>query len=69
MEMKIPGDTGRNNENLLVTLMDYLDVTREEVGATGHGGVGFVCDLKQLDYKAWHFLLFWEFEPEYANNY
>ena len=40
-----PGDTGRGKNNLMVTLVDYLDVTKEEVNIARHGGVGCLCDL------------------------
>ena len=43
--MGCPGDTGRDKANLSVTLLDYLDVTEEQVQAAQHGGVGCVCDL------------------------
>ena len=40
-----PGDTGRGKENLEVTLIDFLDVTLEQVQQANHGGVGCVCTL------------------------
>ena len=40
-----PGDTGRDKMNLTVTLLDYMDVTQEEVQHAGHGGVGCECGL------------------------
>ena len=40
-----PGDTGREKDNLTVTLVDYLDVTMEEVTDAGHGGIGCMCEL------------------------
>ena len=43
--MGCPGDTGREKSHLSVTLLDFLDVTEEEVHAAQHGGVGCVCTL------------------------
>lgn len=40
-----PGDTNREKENLQVTFVDYLDVTREQVQEANHGGVGCICTL------------------------
>ena len=40
-----PGDTGRGKENLEVTLIDFLDVTLQQVQQANHGGVGCVCTL------------------------
>ena len=40
-----PGDTGRDKFNLSVTLLDYMDVTEEQVQTEQHGGVGCVCQL------------------------
>ena len=40
-----PGDTGRDKSNLSVTLLDYMDVTEEEVQTAQHGGVGCICSL------------------------
>ena len=40
-----PGDTGRDKTNLLVTLVDYLDVTEQGVREAGHGGLGCLCQL------------------------
>ena len=40
-----PGDNGREKENLMVTLIDYLDVTFNQVQEENHGGVGCTCTL------------------------
>ena len=40
-----PGDTGKEKENLKVILLDFMDVTMEQVTAENHGGVGCVCTL------------------------
>ena len=40
-----PGDTGRDKAHLSVTLLDYMDVTEEQVQTAQHGGVGCVCEL------------------------
>ena len=40
-----PGDTDRDKSHLSVTLLDYMDVTEEEVQGAQHGGVGCVCTL------------------------
>ena len=40
-----PGDTGREKLNLTVTLVDFIDVTLEDVQGAGHGGVGCECEL------------------------
>ena len=40
-----PGDTGRDKSNLMVTLLDSMDVTMEDVQGAGHGGVGCECEL------------------------
>ena len=40
-----PGDTGRGKNNLMVTLVDFMDVTKEEVNIDRHGGVCCLCDL------------------------
>ena len=40
-----PGDSGKDKSNLSVTLLDYMDVTEEEVQTAQHGGVGCVCSL------------------------
>ena len=40
-----PGDTTRDKEHLQVTLVDYLDVTKEQVQEADHGGVGCTCTL------------------------
>ena len=42
-----PGDTGREKDNLKVTLVDYMDITKEEVAREMHGGVGCMCSLCQ----------------------
>jgi hypothetical protein len=42
-----PGDTGREKDNLKVTLVDHMDVTKEEVAREVHGGVGCMCNLCQ----------------------
>ena len=39
------GDIGREKENLKVTLLDFMDVTPEQVREEGFGGVGCVCTL------------------------
>ena len=41
-----PGDTGRDKANLSVTLLDYMDVTEEELAAAAHQpGAGCTCKL------------------------
>ena len=40
-----PGDSGRDKQNLTVTLVDYMDVTKVEVETANHGGVGCMCYL------------------------
>ena len=40
-----PGDADREKSHLTVTLLDYMDVTEEEVLAVKHGGVGCICPL------------------------
>ena len=35
-----PGDTGRDKSHLSVTLLDFMDVTEEQVNTAQHGGVG-----------------------------
>ena len=40
-----PGDMGRDKDNLKVTLVDYMDVTMEDVETAKHGGVGCTCSL------------------------
>ena len=43
--MSGPGDTDSDKSHLSVTLLDYIDVTEEEVHDAEHGGVGCVCKL------------------------
>ena len=40
-----PGDTGKEKENMKVILLDFMDVTMEQVTEENHGGVGCVCTL------------------------
>ena len=39
-----PGNTGKGKNNLMVTLVDSLDVTKEEVNIARLGGVGCLFD-------------------------
>ena len=39
------GCPGKEKENLKVILLDFMDVTMEQVTEENHGGVGCVCTL------------------------
>ena len=44
-----PGDTGREKDNLTVTLLDFMDVTMDEVNKAWHEGVGCMCTLYSFE--------------------
>ena len=45
-ELGCPGDVNQNKSHLELTLLDYMDVTGEELQQAGHkGGPGCICKL------------------------